>query len=342
MRRRIKLALALAALVVGLTTSFLAFRWIIPSPLAEAQRAFDRHDYSDSVRRVESWMAAGHASDPDAILQAARSYAHLERWEEAEGYFVQVPLRKQDDLRLRARGLETRNLFTEAAAVYEQLLHRWPLDGDSLQRLAAIRGHQDRTTEALILARKLTQVASHQVAGHVLTGMLEFRNNNPAAAVAAFEHAMRLSPELKGTPTERRKVLEWLAEALIELGKPKEAEPYAVEARQLSSAPEPCWLLGRARQMRGDDDGAQKFWQEAIARSPNFVPALQDLGQLCLRRRQPAQAMEWFSRAREIEPNNSAIQYALDSTLRHLKQNEPTKRATDVPTAKDTSRSSDE
>jgi tetratricopeptide (TPR) repeat protein len=153
-----------------------------------------------------------------------------------------------------------------------------------------------------------------------MTALLDYGANNPAKTVESLEEAMRLSPNLEGVPTGRAQVLQLLAESLIQLGKADDAEPYAQEARRLSSSPDPCWLLGQVRQMRGDETGAQQFWEEAVARSPTIVPALRELGQLYLKRREPQKALPWFLRAKEVEPNNSAVLYSLDVTYRYLAQ----------------------
>jgi tetratricopeptide (TPR) repeat protein len=176
--------------------------WIRESPLREAQAALRTGRHLEAAGIAEACLA-DRPGDQRAMLAAARAYAHLGRWDLAEAYFAAVPLRELDDLHLRARGLIVRQLHDKAADVFEQILQRWPMDGESLQRLAAIRGQQLRVPEALVFARRLCQVPSHRVVGHVLTGMLQMQARDPARAVEALEAALQLSPAAS-RPDQRR------------------------------------------------------------------------------------------------------------------------------------------
>jgi tetratricopeptide (TPR) repeat protein len=293
--------------------------WAVDFPHRAIRLAYQRRDYSSALRLAQVRMADDPA-DMTSVRWAARAHAMLGQWPEAEAHFAQVPALELADLELRVQGLEARKLWVEAASVYENILHADPLNGNALQRLAVIRIQQDRDPEARVFAQRLTHVPSRRAVGLVMTALLDYGANNPAKTVDALEEAIRLAPNLDGVPTGRAEVLQLLAESFIQLGKADKAEPYAQEARRLSSAPDPCWLLGQVRQMQGDEAGALQFWEEAVARSPTFVPALRELGQLYLKRREPQKALPWFLRAKEVEPNNSAIQYSLDVTYRHLAQ----------------------
>ena len=319
MRRRTKIIVFLLCVAAISPVTWLAAEWLRGLPLAEARQAFQLGQYPAAAQLAEQQLA-GHPNDQAAMLLAARAYAQVHRWAEAEAYFAQVPLREHEDLRLRARGLEARRLLTEAAMVFEQIRQRWPNDGDTLQHLAAIRVQQDRPEEALILARQLAQFPSFEAVGHVLAGMIEQQMFNHSRAVQEFEEALRCSPELKGIPTERWQVLQWLAEALVDLGRAAEAEQYALEVRRASSGPEPCYLLGQARLQLGDEDGARRYWAEATARSPNYVPAIKELAQFHLRTGELEDALRWCRRAHEVEPENPAIKYLLSQIYRRLGQ----------------------
>ena len=320
MRARSKIILGLAALGACLVLVGFGLVWWRALPLEETRQVYGSGQYLLAAQLAEQRLAQGDPHDPEAMLLAARAYAQLGRWPEAEAYFCQLPLRDREDLRMRARGLETRQLWTESAMVYEQIVQRWRDDGDALQHLAAIRVQQDRAQEALILSRRLAQIPSYEAIGHVLTGMIEHEMQNQQQAVDEFERALAVSPELKGIPTERWQVLQWFAEALLMLGRSDDAEKYALEARQLSSSAEPCLVLGQARQQMDDDEGARRYWTEAAARNPNFVPALKELAQLCLRQGTLDDALRWCAHAHELEPENPAIKYLLRTIYIRLGQ----------------------
>lgn len=320
MRSRTRLVLGLLGLAAFAVAGWFGFTWVRSLPLADARHAMESGQFQIAAQLAEARLIQGHPDDRDAILLAARAYARLGTWPEAEAFFAQIPLRDLEDLRLRARGLEARRLWTESAFVYEQIVQRWPLDGDALQHLTAIRVQQDRAPEALILSRRLAQIPSFQTVGHVLAGTIEHQMQNEPQAVEQFELALAVSPELKGIPTERWQVLQWLAEALLLVGRSDDAEKYAIEARQLSSSAEPCLVLGQARQQLGDEEGARRYWMEATARNPNSVPVLKELAQLCLRQSAMDDALRWCRRAYELEPDNAAIKYLLRTIYIRLGQ----------------------
>jgi tetratricopeptide (TPR) repeat protein len=296
-----------------------AFRWAQSLPLTEARLAFAVQNYEIAAQLAEAQLQS-KPGDPEAILLAARSYARRNRWPEAEAYFTQIQLRDAEDFMLRARGLEARQLWSEAAWVYEQMLQKWPNNGNAIQHMAAIRSQQGRDQEATILAQRLIQMPSHQVVGYVIAGLIEFRMQNSIRAVELIEKAVAVSPELEGLHTDRAKVFEWLAEGLVELGRPEDAERYALKVRDLSVEPGPCFVLGRARQQLGDEDGAMSCWKEALARDPNHVPSIIEIARIHLRRMDPQEALRWAMRAQQLEPNSTVVTYLMTTIERMLEQ----------------------
>src|SRR5438093_91542 len=120
-----RISVGLLCLGVVATLGWMGFFWWNSLPLAEAQRAFRAGEYAIAAELAEARLNQGHPDDQKAMRLAARSYANLARWAEAEAYFARVPLSDTQDYRLRARGLESRRLWTEAALVYDQILQRW-------------------------------------------------------------------------------------------------------------------------------------------------------------------------------------------------------------------------
>jgi tetratricopeptide (TPR) repeat protein len=315
-----RVAIIVLTLAFGGIATAWGFLWKRSLPLSQARRAMKENRFEEAVRLAETRLATSDPDDRDAMLIAARAYAHLGQWAEAEAYFTQVPSRAPDDLRLRARGLESRRLWSEAAYVYEMLLHELPADGDALQHLAAIRVQQDRPKEALILARTLTQIPTFESAGHIIAAMVENQMGNQAKAIEHYEEALRISPDLKGVPTERWQVLELLAQALVDVGRAAEAEQYALEVKQLSEGPMPCFILGQARQQLGDDEGAYNYWKEALARDPKHLSSIVEVAQFHLRKRNLPEAMKYATRAGELAPDNITVKYILSTIQKHMDQ----------------------
>jgi tetratricopeptide (TPR) repeat protein len=311
----------LVVLCTGALIGWFAYREFRITPMSEARRSYDEQNYPRAIELSESFLSE-HPADQDAMLLLARSYGRLGRWAEAEVYFGQVRLNKPDDLHLRASGLIARRLWPEAATVYEQILQSWPMDGRALEQLSRIRIQQERHEEAMLLAKRLVRVPSHEVAGYLIIGTIEFHHNSFARAAEAFEEVVRRSPNLKSVPGDAATTVQMLAESLLVLGRAADAEQYALQARELSQSPESCWILGLARQHQGDHEGARRYWEETVARDPNNVRAIRELGRDCLVREQPAEALKWLLRAIEIDPNDPGTLQALIATYRRLGQDE--------------------
>jgi Flp pilus assembly protein TadD len=80
----------------------------------------------------------------------------------------------------------------------------------------------------------------------------------------------------------------------------------------------PCWILGQVRQQQGDEEGARRYWEEAVARDPAFVAALVELGRLALLRQELEEALMWLRRAHEASPTDNGAVQALAATYRLL------------------------
>src|SRR5262245_49391213 len=227
-----KVLLWVLFLTVAAAAGWLGVSWFMARPLAEARRAYENGDYTIAASLAETRLAQ-HPSDANAILLAARASAHSGRWDRAEAYFVQVPLHDLDDFHMRASGLVACELLTEAAAVYDQILQRWPLDPDALQSLAAIRGgDQRRFDEALVLAEQLCRIPSHKVVGLVMVAKIRYSLGHLEATVSSFENALAISPDLKELPSnEPVDALLVYSKALLLLGKVEQAEQKGLSAR---------------------------------------------------------------------------------------------------------------
>jgi tetratricopeptide (TPR) repeat protein len=298
---------------------WLGVSWAFSLPLREARRAFDNGRYTDAARLAQARLR-NKPGDQEAMLLAARSYAHLELWAEAEAFFAQVPLAELNDYHLRLRGLELRRLRFDAALVCQQIRQRWPDDGYALQHLAALRMLEGRIKEALTLARQLTRIPSYQAAGYMMVAIMEEQLDNPARVIEAVEEALRLSPTLEGLPHKLSDVLEWLAETLLKVGRIEDAQRYAEQARRLNTGAKPLWMLGRARHAIGDYDAARSYWEDALSADKTFHPALRDLGQFFLERGEPGKALAYFEKALELDPDNHTVQQGLEAARHELGQ----------------------
>ena len=144
--------------------------------------------------------------DPDYVPAHAGSgeaLFHLARYEEAlEALARAVALQPRAALagaRLRLMGLAEQELgHPEAAAGhYEMALKLDPDDTEALDRLALVRYHQQRYAEALELYRRLAAIKPDGAQIHANVGAALYFLGRVDEAMASFEHALALDPELE-------------------------------------------------------------------------------------------------------------------------------------------------
>jgi tetratricopeptide (TPR) repeat protein len=162
--------------------------------------------------------------------------------------------------------------------------------------------------------------------------------------MAAFEDVLRLDPDnlmanfnkgcsyiLGGQPEEAEKALEKAAsldptnfEILYQLGKTSLELGHVDKAlKALHSASEQKGkrgvvhrLLGQARLISGDPQGAMTAFKEAVKFNPNDAQSLSSLGVLYReRRRDDGMALSLFRRSVELDPSNSLFRRRLGKLL---------------------------
>jgi tetratricopeptide (TPR) repeat protein len=327
--------------VAGAVTTWGFIEWRSAGSHAPIRELLDAGSYEQAAILARRRLAEANRDgsfDSEAALLLARALAKQGKWADAESYFVQVNVTEKDDLHLRADGFVRRQLFDQAAPIYEKILEHWPTDGPALRNLATIRSQQGLDEEAIVLARRLVEVPSFEVIGHTLCGMLEFHVHHYDQAIACLQEALRLSPDLEGVPVQRHLVFLWLAESLVKTGNGPEAERIARLAEKISPTAESSYIMGLARALQADDKGTLQYLHQSVQREPKYVNALRELGRIYLAQGQPQEAVEWLKRAHAIDAEDPAIRYGLYRAYVQLgrpKDAEPFKSASPPPEGKE-------
>ncbi len=88
---------------------------------------------------------------------------------------------------------------------------------------------------------------------------------------------------------------------------------FALSARGQTAAALSDQALELAKQHRTEE--ARKLWEQALARDPNYFPALFNLGYLHFSAGQMAEARPWLARAAEVDPKDFNARYLLGHVL---------------------------
>jgi tetratricopeptide (TPR) repeat protein len=96
----------------------------------------------------------------------------------------------------------------------------------------------------------------------------------------------------------------------------------AALARQTPSTPEPYFVLGRAYVRRGDNAEAIRWFDKALEHQPDYRPALRELGPALLAVNQDERALEVLRRAVALYPDDSMLLTNIGNV--YLRLNQPT------------------
>jgi tetratricopeptide (TPR) repeat protein len=140
---------------------------------------------------------------------------------------------------------------------------------------------------------------------HVGAGYENLRNNRYEAAAQEFRTALALNPRL---------ILQArfpMAVALFELHKNEEARhEFEAVRRTVGDHPNVEYYLGRLDLAEGKLDAAIDELNKAAAKPP-FPDTAYQLGSAYLKKHDLASAEKWLTKAAELTPNDSAVQFRL-------------------------------
>lgn len=256
----------------------------------------------------------------EAALLAARSFSRLDYSELAEPYFRRAGRLSLSDLQIRAYGI-TRGPHPEAAVpVYREILAREPGNVTAMRRMAAVLLVQDKTTELLELADRLSQQPTGTVIGATLRAMVLHNDDNPQSAVPAFERVLALDPDLRQMPLPRGLFWSHFASDLAKIGRVPEAQAYLNKVT--AAAPDYALMnqLGGLYFLQGAFDDAERCYRQAIEWGPDAYGPYLNLARLARQRARPGEALEHLRKARLLAPQQYEVLYNLAAVYRQLGQ----------------------
>jgi tetratricopeptide (TPR) repeat protein len=311
--RKVLLGSAVVAAVAALT----AWNVTFSHALDEARAEYARGRYVNAAQHALDHLDRRPWSRGAAQV-AARSLSMLDVPEEAEIYYQRAGRLSLDDLHLRA-GAWVRSDHPEGArGVFQQILQRSPLDTTALRGLVGVELVLGNLEGAFQTAERLIAVPGGAVAGHALRGLASHEMTKRDEAVRDFECAFELNPSLSEMPLLPRVFWLDLAEDLVANGRAVDARRYLERAVKVAPDASLLTALGRAYQLEGNLDDAERALADAAAAdTKDDLPHLH-LGQIALQRNRLADAERLLRHALSLHARRYDTLYNLALVCRRL------------------------
>jgi tetratricopeptide (TPR) repeat protein len=285
---------------------------------------------------------------PEAEFQRGNALVSLARFDEAESAFRRaISLKKNWSLPYSALGalLMRRDRDPEAATVFQQALTIDPQDNVALRLFSEVRLRSGNPKEALELARRATQGQDAPTSAWIGLAVAERANNNKAEARKILDKVLTAEPNNWAALLERADLLtdekaydlaivdlqsaaklrqddkvvySRLAFVYQQAGRTEEAAAAAKTAGlelQASSPGDKTKVIGTTEEIEAanssDASISRKAIQKLIEKNPHSAMLVARLG-ASYRVDDPAQSLELFRRAAEMEPTvpDYALGYA--------------------------------
>jgi len=246
--------------------------------------------------------------------------------------------------------LQRAGQLAEAAAIYRQMLQRWPKHPDALYLLGVVVQKSGNQAEAVGLFDRAAKASLKPARAHLQRGFSLNALAQPAAAAAAFQaaiageaklaeahhqlgntlRALRRLPEALTSLREATRlapsdVVFWLSRGVAclhsqQLDEAVECFQHAVKLN--ASLPEAREILGQALMAQRRNDEARVHLHEALRLRPDYAAAHHDLGRICAEEGLLAEAAAHYRHAltfkREPETQTNLI-----FVLHYLPDTEP-------------------
>ena len=284
-----------------------------PTDSAARARLVDHHLRTKEPRLALIAAQNGLATapnSPEMLDLTGRAQMAASEYEQAVGTFGRLVALPPETAQAHLHLAEAQLAVKSAGPARLSLKRALVLAPDLLpaqQKLIALELAEGRPQEAAALVRTVQTQRPKQVFGYVLEGDLESARKNPAAAVAAYRTALRITP---GTDIAIR-----LHTALAAAAKPAEAQRFASDWLK-DHARDAVFLfhLGDAASAQGEYAQSQGRYREVLKLTPDNYLALNNLAWVMTLQGKPG-ATEFAQRAFELRPNQPAIMGTLASAL---------------------------
>lgn len=234
--------------------------------LAGARDAYQRRDWPAAASAAAEALRRA-PTDPERQRLLARALGRAGHHDEARTIYERLGLAAMgaEDFVVVGQGLALTGRNDQARQVFEMALEKDAKHPEALDALGRFYAALDRLADAADLAVRLEQVPGWEVRGALMRGLVLEELSDPAGAAAAIERALGLDPSLELASQSPAAVRKVLSRALLQAGKPQEAERQLRIVLSQGNDPEAFWLLSRALLAQPGDhlDAAVSALQQA-------------------------------------------------------------------------------
>ncbi|MBN3957411.1 TIGR03032 family protein [Nostoc sp. NMS8] len=204
----------------------------------------------------------------------------------------------------QALALQTQLRFTEAIALYEQIIRQYPQYALAWYQLGVIMDNQGQTNQAVLAYQQALTINPKYEKAHNSLGIVEAARNNLEKAIACFESAILSNPNYAFAHNNLG--LAWQMQ-----GKLSAAAAKFQETLQKNPAyPEAYLNLGIVLEAQENLEGAIACYRSAIRHNPDYIKAYNRLGSALLSlaiatQGQVDEARVVFEKALQLQPDSA-------------------------------------
>lgn len=232
-------------------------------------------------------------------------------------------------LLIRGRFLEAQSGYEAALAEYQRVLE---LDPDLLEarlRLASLYVHRRLGAEALAETAVLRERLPNLVQVRVLHSKALLLQGKQEAAKVEMDECLRLFPDDAEALAEHGTQLLGAGDeagAARDLGRAVERDPgnisahsqYAFALARLGEQAKSQQEYDLVKRLQADVERTATIVRGPLQQNPRDVNLLFELGEICVRAGQPREAVRWFSKVLEINPDHLPSHRSLTVLYRQL------------------------
>jgi len=316
----------LIATVIGLTGTGSAFYGYALHQWRLAEQAASESRWKDAAGPLAFCLEVWPRSTPVHLLAArvarslgdfARAEALLNRCSRLEGRQTQVV-----QLEFLLMRVQTGAVDEVAPVLVELVDSNHPDTPLILETLGRAFLYNLRYSPALVMIDRWIEAAPDNPEPHRLRGWLLERVNRADEALASYERALKLDPELIGVRLS-------IVDILLGTSKAPDALPHLqILTKQAPQRTDVMARVGQCKLLLGELDEARRLMEAALPGMPKDAPLLIALARLEMNAGgNPAKAEEYLTRILKADPADVEAQFVLVSALELQGRQEEAKAA---------------
>jgi tetratricopeptide (TPR) repeat protein len=312
---------ALNSFAIHLSMAFVLLTRVPLASLTAQATVQDRLRQATQLLSEERFQAAsevledllnstGEKAPPETYYQLALCYVKQSKWknaEEALQMFLRVSPESFSALYLKGFVLFSTGRYEESLRLMEPLTARNPQHAAAHKVIGLDQFMLGRADLAEAGLKHAVELAPQDAEAHYYLGRVLFMRDNPAGALAAFRRAT----ELDGSSVRAHNHLGQTYEALVQYQLARAAYLKAIdlEKRQSAKSEWPYFNLGVLCLREGQAAEAEGYFRQALERQPGWSAVKAKLGMALIALGRLTEALFYLEQAVQTDPQNADARY---------------------------------